>query len=126
MHDHPSITELVTAVKSFIEDSAIPELTGHAAFHARVASNVLGIVLRELELGPSFCQSERERLLALLKADPDTSLEDLNRRLVAAIRDGTLNAHSPDLVEHLKRTAFDQLKIDQPRYSGASSTREAK
>jgi hypothetical protein len=30
----------------------MPATTGQLAFHARVAANVLGIVARELELGP--------------------------------------------------------------------------
>ena len=41
MHDAPSQKEMLTAVKAFIDDTAMPALKGHAAFHARVASNVL-------------------------------------------------------------------------------------
>jgi hypothetical protein len=51
MMDQPSALELVTAVKEFIEKHAMPQLTGHTAFHARVAANALGIVARELEFG---------------------------------------------------------------------------
>lgn len=125
MHEHPSLSELVSAVKSFIDDSAVPALAGHAAFHARVASNVLAIVQRELALGPAATEGERTRLLALLKADPGSPAGDLNLALCAAIRDGILDARSPGLLEHLKTTAFDQLKIDQPLYSGAFRFDEA-
>jgi len=38
--------ELVTAVRDFLEQRAMPELKGHTAFHARVAANALGIVAR--------------------------------------------------------------------------------
>ena len=30
----------------------MPATTGQVAFHARVAANILGVVARELELGP--------------------------------------------------------------------------
>ena len=52
MHDQPSATELIGAVRDFLRNVAMKQLEGHAAFHARVASNVLDIVERELALGP--------------------------------------------------------------------------
>ncbi|MEK7793508.1 MAG: DUF6285 domain-containing protein, partial [Candidatus Hydrogenedentota bacterium] len=62
MYDRPSIAELVGAVRDFIEQHAMPKLEGHTAFHARVAANALGIVQRQLELGPRAAEGERERL----------------------------------------------------------------
>ena len=38
MMDQPSMLELVSAVREFIETRAMPELKGHTAFHARVAA----------------------------------------------------------------------------------------
>ncbi|MEL7540838.1 MAG: DUF6285 domain-containing protein, partial [Pseudomonadota bacterium] len=83
MHDQPSVAELVQAVKNFIDETAGPNLTGHAAFHARVASNALATVLRDIEQRPISEESERARLLALLNAPADTSIEDLNTDLSA-------------------------------------------
>ena len=37
MMDKPEIGELVAAVRNFLELKAMPELTGHTAFHARAA-----------------------------------------------------------------------------------------
>jgi hypothetical protein len=48
----PTASELLDAVRGFLTDQVMPATTGQLAWHARVAANVLGIVARELELGP--------------------------------------------------------------------------
>ncbi|MFZ3034535.1 MAG: DUF6285 domain-containing protein, partial [Parvibaculum sp.] len=52
MQDQPTAIELVDIVAEFIRVHAMPQLTGHAAFHARVAANALDIVKRELLIAP--------------------------------------------------------------------------
>src|ERR1700733_10408002 len=116
MMDQPSIAELVTAVREFLETKAMPELKGHTAFHARVAANALGIVARQLELDGTASAEERKRLAALL--DHDGSLEDLNRELCLRIRDGEFTLRTPGLADHLEQTTRDKVAIDQPNYSG--------
>jgi hypothetical protein len=118
MHDQPSVSELVLAVKSFIDETAGPNLTGHAAFHARVASNALATVLRDLELRPANEAAEIARLIALLDASESDDLATLNARLSEKIRSGDLTPQTPGLLEHLKTTTVAQVEIDQPRYSG--------
>ena len=118
MHDAPSPSEIITAVKSFIDDAAAPQLTGHAAFHARVASNVLATLLRELEQRPAAEAEEASRLRAILKAARTTTLDAMNRDLCARIRSGEMDAATPGLFAHLKTTTIAQLSIDQPNYSG--------
>jgi aminoglycoside phosphotransferase (APT) family kinase protein len=51
-HGRPTASELLDAVRGFLADQVMPATTGQLAWHARVAANVLGIVARELELGP--------------------------------------------------------------------------
>jgi aminoglycoside phosphotransferase (APT) family kinase protein len=51
-YGRPTASELLDAVRGFLTDQVMPAATGQLAFHARVAANVLGIVARELELGP--------------------------------------------------------------------------
>ncbi|MGN6790843.1 MAG: phosphotransferase family protein [Streptosporangiaceae bacterium] len=51
-HGRPTASELLDAVQSFLTEQVMPATGGQLAFHARVAANVLGIVARELELGP--------------------------------------------------------------------------
>jgi hypothetical protein len=116
MMDQPSMLELVKAVQNFIETKAMPELKGHTAFHARVAANALGIVARELELGPKAANSEKVQLIALL--GHDGTLDGLNRELCKQIRDGNLNIDSNALRQHLELTTLDKIAIDQPNYSG--------
>jgi hypothetical protein len=116
MMDQPSMLELVTAVRDFIEQRAMPELKGHTAFHARVAANALSIVKRELETGGPSAVAEQKRLKALL--NQDGSLIELNRELCRRIRDGVISLDSPGLAEHLTLTTRDKVAIDQPSYSG--------
>src|SRR5205085_6653782 len=116
MMDQPSMLELVDVVRAFIEQRAMPELKGHTAFHARVAANALGIVSRELKLGPAAASEERKRLAALL--GHDGSLEELNRELCKQIREGTLGLETKGLKEHLDLSTRDKVAIDQPTYSG--------
>tara|TARA_R110000823_G_C15885917_1_gene495521 strand:+ start:204 stop:587 length:384 start_codon:yes stop_codon:yes gene_type:complete len=123
MHDAPSPSELIAAVKSFIDDAAAPQLTGHAAFHARVASNVLATLLRELEQRPSAERGEFERLRSILGAPQDATLDGMNRDLCERIRDGRIDAATPGLFKHLKTTTINQLSIDQPNYSGLKAAR---
>jgi hypothetical protein len=121
MMDQPSLLELVKAVQSFIETKAMPELKGHTAFHARVAANALGIVARELELGPKAANTEKAQLATLL--GHSGSLEDLNRELCHRIRNGKIDIESDALRQHLELTTLDKVGIDQPNYSGLKIAR---
>lgn len=116
MMDQPSIKELVDVVREFLEKRAMPELKGHTAFHARVAANALGIVSRELALGPKSASEEHARLVRLL--GQTGSLEELNRELCHRIRDGRIDLDTPGLAEHLTLSMRDKVAIDQPNYSG--------
>lgn len=117
MHDAPSAKELIEAVKSFIDKTAAPQLTGHAAFHARVASNALATVLRELEIRPEAEAAEKARLEALLGVT-GKSVTQLNQALCEEIRAGRIGLSTAGLLSHLKSTTIDQLSVDQPGYSG--------
>jgi hypothetical protein len=117
MHDGPSAKELIEAVKNFIDKTAAPQLTGHAAFHARVASNALATVLRELEIRPAAEAEEKARLEKLLGTTGE-SANQLNALLCEAIRNGSMNLSTEGLLPHLKSTTIAQLSVDQPGYSG--------
>lgn len=116
MYDPPTTAELVTAVREFLEEHAMPNLEGRNAFHARVAANALAIVARQLELGPESEAGERERLQALLGTEG--TLDELNRELCLRIRSGDLAIDDADLVAHLRTTTLDKVAVDQPKYSG--------
>lgn len=123
MHDQPSVQELVAAVKSFIDETASPHLSGHAAFHARVASNALATVLRDLEQRPQAEANERRGLIDLLGASDEQTTADLNRALSERIQSGEITASTPGLLDHLKQTVMAQVEIDQPRYSGLKTAK---
>jgi hypothetical protein len=110
----PAATQLLEAVAGYLENVALPKLEGHAAFHGRVAVNVLNIVKRELELGPAAAEAERARLTALLGAEGD--LDTLRSDLCARLRKGAMNFDTPGLAEHLLTTAADRVRIEQPQY----------
>lgn len=116
MMDQPSAAEIVTAVREFIDKHAIPQLSGRTAFHARVASNALAIVLRELEHGPSAAARENASLTRLL--GQSGTLEELNRELCQRIRAGRIDPLDPALQAHLITTTLAKVEIDQPNYSG--------
>lgn len=116
MHDQPSAAEIVAAVRGFLEKHAMPALEGHAAFHARVAANALGIVERQLQLGPEQEAAEIARLRTLLGRDG--SLDALNRELCRRIRAGEVDQGTEGLSEHLRETTLAKLAVDQPRYAG--------
>src|ERR1043166_7024430 len=123
MMDQPSLRELVDAVREFIETTAMPELKGHMAFHARVAANALGIVSRQLERGAAADTAELQRLRAVLGREG--TLEELNRMLCEAIRSGAVEiVVSPSLQQHLELTTRDKIEIDHPGYSGLRIARE--
>jgi len=116
VHDRPSTAQLVAAVRDFLEKVAQPQLSGHSAFHARVAANALAIVERELALGAEQDAAERERLRALLGGDGP--LEAQNRALCREIRAGRIGLDTPGLLDHLRATTLAKLAVDQPNYSG--------
>jgi hypothetical protein len=116
VHDRPSTAQLVAAVRDFLEKVAQPQLSGHSAFHARVAANALAIVERELALGADQDAAERARLRELLGSDGP--LEAQNRALCRAIRAGQVGPDTPGLLEHLRATTLAKLAVDQPSYSG--------
>jgi hypothetical protein len=116
MMDQPSMLELVKAVRDFIENRAMPELSGQTAFHARVAANALGIVARELEHGGIASKEEHDRLTNLLGIDG--TIDELNRELCRRIREGAMTLETPGLSAHLEQTTRGKIAIDQPNYSG--------
>jgi hypothetical protein len=114
MLGEPTAKQLVEATSGFIEKVAIPQLQGHAAFHGRVAVNVLAIVARELELGPAAAAAESQRLVKLLGREG--TLDELRRDLCARLSKGEMTLETPGLADHLLATVVDRVRIEQPNY----------
>src|SRR4051794_5730259 len=77
-HDVPTASELIEAVREFLETDVMAATEGRVQFLTRVAINVLATVERELELGPGQAAAHRTGLASLGVADEGA--------LVAAIR----------------------------------------
>jgi hypothetical protein len=120
MHESPSSAQLLQAVITFLNDVATPNLTGHAAFHARVSANALALVARELEQR-EMADARAVELYRALLVENDHDLKSLEASLCAAIQNGDLGINTPHLLASLRDIAIAQLAIDQPTYSGLKS-----
>lgn len=119
MHEQPSIQELLDATARFLAEVAAPQLTGQAAFHARVAANALALVGREAALRPDADRRHHAAMRGLLGREG--TLPELNTELCVRIRDGTIDWTTPGLLDVLKAACIDQVRIDQPNYSGLAA-----
>ena len=111
----PTAAELTQAVIGFIEGAA-PQLKDRDAFLAKVAVNALAAVRREIEQGPAAEAAATQRLIALLGHDGDFA--GLNTELCDRLASGELTLDDPAVLAHLKASVIDQVRIDQPGYSG--------
>ena len=100
--------ELLEAVREWIDREVIPSTDGRLRFHARVASNVLAMVEREIELGPVQEQRHHERL-AVLGVGSD-------EELAAAIRERRFDGRADELRELLFDMVTDKLSVANPGY----------
>ena len=112
--DRPNASELVAAVREFLERDVMAATEGRVQFHTRVAVNVLNVVERELALGPGLEPAERARAAALLGHDGDAGA--LERELAAAIRGGALDDRLDEVREHVRATVREKLLIANPAY----------
>jgi len=118
LQDRPRAAELLEAVREFLEHDVATATEGRTAFHARVAVNALGIVERELVLGPSIDAPVIERLARLL--DRSGTPTELVADLAARIRDGSLDNRSDQVSDEVVDTVRDlvraKLAVANPRY----------
>ena len=127
MNDRPTAEELLEAVRRFLQDEAVPALTGHLQYQARVAANVAAIVGRELSCEERHASGEWERLSTLLDRSESLpgswderreGLLERNRELVRRIRNGDADAGDwrAAVVGHLRQTVADKLEVAKPRH----------
>ena len=116
MQDRPTAVELLEAIREFLEQDVMPAVEGRVQFHSRVAINALGMLERELRLGPELDDAERDRLGALL--GHDTDLATLTTELADRIRDGSLDDRRDDVVAALRESVRAKLVVSNPNYVG--------
>ncbi|MFD1930315.1 MULTISPECIES: DUF6285 domain-containing protein [Nonomuraea] len=110
-HDLPTAAQLVAAVREFLQADVLPAVEGRVRFHTRVAINVLGMVEREIELGPSQAASHAERLASLGVAD--------DAELARAVREGDLEGDPEGgaLLDVLAEIVRDKLAVANPGHA---------
>jgi aminoglycoside phosphotransferase (APT) family kinase protein len=113
LQDRPSAPELLEAVREFLEHDVVGAVDGRVGFHTRVAVNALGIVERELVLGPTLDATIRERLVGFLGHDGD--LAALIAELATGIRSGALDDR-PDTLAVTRDLVRAKLEVSNPRY----------
>ena len=110
----PTATELVEAVREYLEADVMEGSDRGARFKGRVARNALLMVERELRLGPAIFRAHADRLAAL-------GFED-DRQLAGALRSGTLDGAWAEVGPALAAAARDQLLVSNPAYLDGAST----
>jgi hypothetical protein len=126
MQDHPTVYQLLKGIKDFLDEEIVPNTDGRRQFLARVASNTITIIERELSTEEEQLAREWAGLQALLGAQPaPEKLSDLR----AAVRDGTerlcqrIRAGDADegdwsvaVYAHVRRSAEDKMRVTNPGY----------
>jgi len=131
MQDRPSVSELLEAVRAFLEEEVVPALEGPRQFHARVAANVLSIVGRELAGEETSLLAEWERLARVLNeaSAPPARLEALRAAvrartaaLAERIRRGEADAgpFRAAVRAHVRATVEEKLRVANPRFGKAT------
>jgi len=131
MQDRPSVSELLDAVRAFLEEEVVPALEGPRQFHARVAANVLSIVGRELAGEETSLLAEWERLARVLNeaSAPPARLEALRAAvrartaaLAERIRRGEADAgpFRAAVRAHVRATVEEKLRVANPRFGKAT------
>lgn len=114
--DRPTAAELVSATRDFLTDKIAPELSGFNAFQLRIATNVLAIVERELEIYPD-AESQERAMLQTLTGTYNDDVKLLERELAQKIRDRDVTLKTDGLKDYLWQSVMTKLAIDQPRYA---------
>jgi len=124
MQDRPTVPELLQAVIHFLDEEAVPNLTGSRQFYGRVAANALRTVQRELEHEEEQLMEEWERLNQLLATEnrPSTRAglrqalrrrtEDLCRRIRQG--DADTGPYRKQVMVHVRETVREKLLVSNP------------
>ncbi len=124
MQDRPTVDELLEAISTYLTQDVMPNTQGRVAFHARVATNTIGIIRRELKNEEADLSREWEGLASLLgpAERPPTlaalrsAVEARNHELVGRIQAGDADGGPwrKALLRHLRTTTEDKLRVTNP------------
>lgn len=107
-HDRPTASELVQAVREWMETDLAKGIEPRLTFHLRVAMNMLDIVDRELQLGGPMEERHAEVLAALGVSD--------DAELSQKIREGFFDDKTASLISALRPVVEDKVRVANPKY----------
>jgi hypothetical protein len=110
----PTALELVEAVREHLDTGPDRAAVGRTSFDDRIARNVLGMVERELQLGPAISRAHAERVAGFGFAT--------DAALSTAIRAGAYDDDLGDIGRALAVSTRDQLLVANPSYLAAPAT----
>ena len=112
-----SVDGLLRAIQSFLIESAAPHLEGRNRFNARVAANALGIVQRELSMGPALrALDENAATQWLSTRETDATIA---QRLSPALAKREIQ-DDPAFFNYLKQRQLLVTAINNPKYASRS------
>lgn len=110
MQPPPTAADLLAIVGEVLADEIVPALHGPAQHHARVAASLVGIVERELRLGPTADETERRALVELLDTGDTGDLGELRAEIAARLRTGL--ADDPNTATTVWQLLMDSVRAD--------------
>lgn len=106
VHDRPTALELLEAVREWVEGDVRSGTEGRLSFHARVATNALRTLERELSLEPQLSEAHVARLHSMgSESDAD---------LAARIRAGELDDRLDEVRTLVAASVHDKLLVANP------------
>lgn len=111
--DDPNIQEILTTVREFAEGVAA-RTQGAERYDALCAAFLMGVVLRELQLGEAQDSGQRARLQALLGCGGD--LKPLYREFSARVRRGDFDRNWQQAFDFAFEQVLDKVRVTNPNH----------
>lgn len=108
LYGHPTMLELVEAVRGYLGEEVFPVAEGRLQFNTRVAMRVLDTVARQLRLAEGHFAGHSARLAALGYSSDEAFVE--------AIRAGEYDERIGELAAALEHDVAAKLEVADPRY----------
>jgi hypothetical protein len=106
VHDVPTASQLVEAVREWMERDVMSGTSGRLQFHTRVAINALSMVERELASGRGQSRRHLERLSSLgVRSDDE---------LAEHIRSGRLDDRVDEVARVVRDIVVDKVSVANP------------
>ncbi len=108
VHDRPTLAELLEAVREWVDGDVRTGTEGRLSFHARVATNALKVLEREVALEPGLSRAHVERLAQLDCAS--------DAELAARIRAGALDDRLDEVRTLVAGSVHDKVLVANPAW----------